>query len=89
MIAVERILEYSKLPGEPLETGKIKPAAEWPQQGKIVFNDVSFSYDKELPYVLKNLTFTINAKEKIGIVGRTGRFLFNYQYNISIPVLNN
>lgn len=72
MIAVERILEYSELPSEPLSEGKIKPAADWPQNGEIKFNDVSFSYDRTLPKVLKNLTFTIKPKEKVGIVGRTG-----------------
>jgi len=29
-------------------------------------------YRKGLPLVLKNLSFTVNAGEKIGIVGRTG-----------------
>ena len=72
MIAVERILEYSELPSEPLSEGKIKPATDWPQNGEIKFTDVSFSYDRTLPKVLKNLTFTIKPKEKVGIVGRTG-----------------
>jgi ABC-type multidrug transport system fused ATPase/permease subunit len=76
MIAVERILEYSELPNEPLEEGKIVPSLEWPKEGEIKFEDVSFSYDKSLPSALKNLTFTIKPSEKIGVVGRTGIFLF-------------
>ncbi len=32
----------------------------------------SFAYDPRLPQVLRNLSFKINDKEKIGIVGRTG-----------------
>ncbi|EPP36518.1 multidrug ABC superfamily ATP binding cassette transporter, ABC domain protein, partial [Chlamydia psittaci 84-8471/1] len=35
------------------------------------FRDVSFSYDNERK-VLKNLSFTINKGEAIGIVGPTG-----------------
>ena len=74
MIAVERILEYSVLPGEPLEEGKLVPSEEWPKKGEIKFENVSFSYDRGLPNVLKNLTFTIKPSEKIGVVGRTGIF---------------
>ena len=29
-------------------------------------------YRENLPYVIKNISFTINDKEKVGIVGRTG-----------------
>jgi len=79
MIAVERILEYSELPNEPLEEGKIVPSLEWPKEGEIKFEDVSFSYDKSLPSALKNLTFTIKPSEKIGVVGRTGIF-FIYEF---------
>lgn len=45
---------------------------EWPRNGEIVFEKVSFSYDKNLPVVLKNVTFKINSGEKIGIIGRSG-----------------
>jgi ATP-binding cassette subfamily C (CFTR/MRP) protein 4 len=72
MTSVERIVEYSNLDGEDVKTGRIMPSSDWPQHGKIIFDDVSFSYDKHLPNVLSNITFCINPKEKIGIVGRTG-----------------
>ena len=51
---------------------KIKPPKEWPTKGEIIFDNVSFSYDENLPDVLKELSFKINPGEKIGIVGRTG-----------------
>ncbi len=72
MTSVERIVEYSTIETEKLEDSIIKPPEDWPQKGEIVFDNVSFSYDERLPDVLKNITLKINAKEKVGIVGRTG-----------------
>jgi len=84
MTSVERILEYVDLPNENNRLNSkdnkdskkkaIKPGEDWPQNGEIIFSDVSYSYSKEegLPNVLNNLTFKINKGEKIGIVGRTG-----------------
>ncbi|KAL2743664.1 putative multidrug resistance-associated protein lethal(2)03659 isoform X1 [Vespula maculifrons] len=74
MTSVERILEYSKMESEPpLEsTPDKKPPENWPQQGKIEFRGVSMRYALLEPPVLMDLTFEIKAKEKIGIVGRTG-----------------
>lgn len=71
MTSVERIFEYSELPAEP-DHGKKSPPKEWPQKGSIEFDGVFLKYSEDDPFVLKNLTFGILAKEKIGIVGRTG-----------------
>ncbi|KAJ2825766.1 ATP-binding cassette glutathione S-conjugate transporter ycf1 [Coemansia furcata] len=46
--------------------------ANWPGQGAIEFNNYSMRYRSELDTVLSQLSFKINGKEKIGIVGRTG-----------------
>ena len=40
--------------------------------GRIQFRDLTFSYTEEGPRVLKDLSFTIEAGENIGIMGRTG-----------------
>ena len=72
MTSVERILEYTALDPEPLTTGKIKPHQNWPESGNIKFENVCFSYAKNLPYVLNDLSFEIKPQEKIGVVGRTG-----------------
>ena len=40
--------------------------------GTLRFTDVCLRYRENLPLVLNGLTFTINAGEKVGIVGRTG-----------------
>jgi ABC-type multidrug transport system fused ATPase/permease subunit len=72
MTSVERVIEYSTIEGENLKSGRIKTGNDWPYDGKIVFDNVSYSYDDNLPSVLNNITVTVNAREKIGIVGRTG-----------------
>ena len=45
---------------------------KWPRKGIIKFKNFSVKYKTDLDFVLKNLNFEIKAKEKIGIVGRTG-----------------
>ena len=72
MTAVERIFEYIKLDVEKLEEGEKKPSRDWPQRGQVIFQNVTFKYERNLPAVLKNLSFRIESGEKIGIVGRTG-----------------
>ncbi|MGQ9627422.1 MAG: ABC transporter ATP-binding protein [Anaerolineae bacterium] len=42
-----------------------------PIRGEVVFEDVSFSYDRNSP-VLKNISFTARPGETIAIVGQTG-----------------
>lgn len=65
---------FSKVEKEPpLEsTPDKKPKQSWPEEGKIVFSNVSLNYSPLDPPVLKNLNFAIQPREKIGIVGRTG-----------------
>ncbi|KAF6083621.1 ATP binding cassette subfamily C member 4 [Phyllostomus discolor] len=72
MISVERVMEYTDLEKEaPWESPKRPPPA-WPHEGVIVFDNVNFTYSLDGPLVLKHLTALIKAREKIGIVGRTG-----------------
>lgn len=40
--------------------------------GKIKIANVSFRYDPEAPFILEDLSFTINPGEKIALVGATG-----------------
>lgn len=73
MTSVERVLEYSRLDEEK---DTIKPAMEisqnWPQKGSVEFRSITLRYAPHAEPVLKRLSFEIKAKERIGIVGRTG-----------------
>ncbi|XP_077434312.1 ATP-binding cassette sub-family C member 5 [Vanacampus margaritifer] len=72
--SVERINHYIKtLESEaPCKIQSNAPALSWPEQGKITFHNVNMCYRDGLPLVLKGLSFTVQPKETIGIVGRTG-----------------
>ncbi|GMF24437.1 unnamed protein product [Phytophthora lilii] len=74
MVSVERIQTYTEMPTEAAltSTASQKPSPEWPTAGAISFNRVDLRYRPGLPRVLRGLTFSVNAKEKVGIVGRTG-----------------
>lgn len=73
MNAVERVQEYIDVEQEaPAHIPETKPDANWPSQGAVEFVNYSTSYRKDLDPVLQNVTFKINAGEKVGIVGRTG-----------------
>jgi ATP-binding cassette subfamily C (CFTR/MRP) protein 1 len=68
--SVERIDHYARLTSERWDGAALPP--QWPTRGHIEFHDVELRYRPELPPVIKGLTCTIHAGEKLGIVGRTG-----------------
>lgn len=74
MTSVERIQEYSNIESEPpLQSAPDKkPPPSWPEEGRIEFRHVSLYYSPSDPPVLNDLSFVVQPKEKIGIVGRTG-----------------
>ncbi|XP_066872983.1 ATP-binding cassette sub-family C member 4 isoform X2 [Kogia breviceps] len=72
MISVERVIEYTDLEKEASWEYQKRPPPSWPQEGVILFDNVSFSYSLDGPLVLKHLTALIKSREKVGIVGRTG-----------------
>lgn len=69
MTSVERALEYTALDREV--DGGIDDV-KWDSNGNICFSNVSLSYCSTGVLVLKNVTFSVEEKQKIGIVGRTG-----------------
>eukprot|EP00581_Thalassiosira_minuscula_P016410 CAMPEP_0183715472 /NCGR_PEP_ID=MMETSP0737-20130205/9671_1 /TAXON_ID=385413 /ORGANISM="Thalassiosira miniscula, Strain CCMP1093" /LENGTH=1569 /DNA_ID=CAMNT_0025944567 /DNA_START=70 /DNA_END=4779 /DNA_ORIENTATION=+ len=74
MVAVERIQQYMKIPGE---AARATPSDEflpdnWPAEGRIEFANAKLKYRSNLPLVLKGLNINIPARCKVGVVGRTG-----------------
>ncbi|KAF9428730.1 hypothetical protein BGZ94_001265, partial [Podila epigama] len=71
--SVERVAEYMNLDEEPpaIIEGS-RPPAHWPYAGEIVVKNLVMKYAPETPAVIKNVSFTIKAGEKVGVVGRTG-----------------
>ena len=72
MTAVERIITYTELDPEPGYKVKQLPPENWPDKGSITFQDVSMTYHPGGPKVLRNISLSIKAGAKIGVVGRTG-----------------
>ncbi|WRT68702.1 uncharacterized protein IL334_005682 [Kwoniella shivajii] len=74
MNSVERVGEYLDLEVEEEETAKgIEPPAHWPtRDGSVVVENLTCRYAPQLDPVLRNVSFTIGPREKIGVCGRTG-----------------
>ncbi|KAL3233377.1 Oligomycin resistance ATP-dependent permease YOR1 [Nakaseomyces bracarensis] len=74
MNSAERLVTYAtELPQEAAyRKSDFSPPEDWPRNGEIKFEEVSFAYRPGLPIVLKNVNFVISGGEKIGICGRTG-----------------
>lgn len=68
MTCTQRLVEYSKLPSEGAY--ELQPFSV--PNGQVQFEGVFMKYREHLDYVLQDLTFTIPAGSKVGIVGRTG-----------------
>ena len=67
LISMERIQDILSSPAEPEEPNALKPDLH----GDIVFDHVSFAYDKDEP-ILKDVSFTIPAGETVAVLGGTG-----------------
>ncbi len=82
MNSAERLLEYAnELEQEaPHVIPETQPPASWPSQGKIEFKNVVMSYREGLPPVLKNLSLSVGAAERIGVVGRTGEITLEFAF---------
>ncbi|KAK3775938.1 hypothetical protein RRG08_000349 [Elysia crispata] len=73
IVSCERVVDYANLPHEPeWITPDTRPSPEWPGQGRISFHNYSTRYRPNLELVLKDVSFTVEPGQKVGIVGRTG-----------------
>ncbi|KAJ1562057.1 hypothetical protein HK405_000253, partial [Cladochytrium tenue] len=73
MNAIERCDEYLKLDQEaPAVVPAHRPPPNWPHTGVVSIRALELRYAPELPLVLRGVSAEIGAREKVGIVGRTG-----------------
>ena len=76
--SVERVVEYLDLPQEPpaiIESNR--PPAYWPSSADnsslLVVEDLVIKYSPELPAVLHGISFSLKSRERVGLLGRTGK----------------
>jgi ABC-type multidrug transport system fused ATPase/permease subunit len=80
IVSVERVNEYSntKPEAEWITEPSKRPPHNWANQGNIQFCDYSTRYRSGLDLVIYHMNLTVRARERIGIVGRTGAGEFNF-----------
>lgn len=70
-VSFERLADIINTPLESNETDQAKIPLP-PIDGKVTFDDVTFSFSPSAPAVLKNISVTIEANSFVGIVGQSG-----------------
>ena len=65
MNAAERVLAYAELPREGTATRAGDISQAWPERGSVEFEDVRLAYREGLPLVLKGVSFSVKAGEKV------------------------
>merc|ERR1712029_565258 len=45
---------------------------DWPSQGRLEIQNMSYRYKANMPLVLKDISLTVQPGSKVGVVGRTG-----------------
>ncbi|KAF9219896.1 P-loop containing nucleoside triphosphate hydrolase protein [Gyrodon lividus] len=75
--SVERVVEYLGIPQEPpsiVESNR--PPAYWPSSTSsrplVSVENLVLKYSEGLPPVIHNVSFALNARERVGLLGRTG-----------------
>ena len=71
MVSAERVMAYGRLePEAALETlpPTARPPSEWPSQGHIQINNLSYCHSSEGPFVLKGIKCTVKSGEKVHMV---------------------
>ncbi|XP_022092710.1 multidrug resistance-associated protein 1-like [Acanthaster planci] len=73
IVAVERVKEYTEVKTEAAAiVANNRPDQNWPGRGRVEVESYSVRYREGLDLVLRDISCIFKAKEKIGIVGRTG-----------------
>ena len=66
MTSVERVIEYSNLASEPGYFVEGQSKIQWPEEPTISCENLSLVYYDGGPTTLRNVTFAVKAKEKVG-----------------------
>jgi ATP-binding cassette subfamily B protein len=69
LVSYGRLMEMVKQEREPLTDGKVHPTE--PVEGELVFDNVSFEYEKDQP-VLKEISFQLKPGQIVALIGSTG-----------------
>uniref|UniRef100_A0A671NH09 ABC-type glutathione-S-conjugate transporter n=1 Tax=Sinocyclocheilus anshuiensis TaxID=1608454 RepID=A0A671NH09_9TELE len=73
IVSVERVKEYAETTKEAPWTIEDSPLpSDWPKSGSIGFQEYGLLYRRGLDWALKEISLSVNEREKVGIVGRTG-----------------
>lgn len=72
MISCERIFEFMDRKPEIGTDPLTRHVAKLDTRGRIEFRNVWFRYGEELPWVLRDVSFTLEPGTQVGIVGHTG-----------------
>ncbi|KAI7834991.1 P-loop containing nucleoside triphosphate hydrolase protein [Kickxella alabastrina] len=71
--SVERVVEYLDVePEAPVTIPDRVPPVEWPSNGRISVENLELKYAENQPPVIRGISFEVQPREKVGIVGRTG-----------------
>ena len=65
-------MNYASIEPDPGYSTDALPPEQWPSEGSLTLQDVSLTYLQDVPKVLKNISFSVAPKEKVGVAGRTG-----------------
>jgi ABC-type bacteriocin/lantibiotic exporter with double-glycine peptidase domain len=69
-VQLERIGDV--LGAEPERSGDLAPPEPSPAGARIELDNVSYRYDRQGPWALRDISATVDAGQRIAIVGRTG-----------------
>ncbi|KAI0703637.1 hypothetical protein BC835DRAFT_1262769 [Cytidiella melzeri] len=69
---LERVQQYLEIEQEPEPKDGGVPPAYWPSSGRLEVEKLTARYSPDGPNVLQDVSFRIEAGQRVGIVGRTG-----------------
>jgi ABC-type multidrug transport system fused ATPase/permease subunit len=70
MNSAERVVEYTRL--KPEDQSGSAVSSDWPREGRLEVQNLAVRYAPDLPLVLNGLSFSIQPRQRVGVVGRTG-----------------